>query len=265
MQKQILILLLVFGPIILQAQKTSEDVSQDRQIKGVVIAGFNLAQVDGDEVYGFYKFGANLGVGALLPLGKGFSFGIETLFNQKGAFKRFTPAGDSSGLPYYKLRLDYLDVPAMVYFEDRHIWTIGLGFSWGRRVTYHETIRGEKAYFSQYFFNDAPVWVPPNYVPGGDTILKEYSLGKNDWDVIISLQLRVWRHLKFDLRYSYSLINLGKRDYIYISGDSWSRKLYNNLLSFRMLYLLNEKYEPPPKSKKNKHKITSDNIAPWTF
>ncbi len=33
-------------------------------IKGEIIAGFNLSQVDGDEIYGYKKGGLQLGLGA---------------------------------------------------------------------------------------------------------------------------------------------------------------------------------------------------------
>jgi hypothetical protein len=265
MRKYIFIFLLVFGPLVLFAQKKTDDTPVDKQIKGVVILGMNMSQVDGDEVYGFYKAGLNAGFGAILPLSKSFAFNIETLYNQKGAYKKYSVSGDSTGLPYYKVKLDYLEVPAYITFEDRHIWTIGLGFSWGRRINYKETIRGTNKTFGQYFIKDSLFWTLKDHIVEGDTTYKEYPLSKNDWSVLVSLQLRVWRHLKVDLRYSYSMASIGTRDYITQSGATWSRKLYNNVLTFRLLYLLNEKYTPPQKTKK-KNKINATSyVAPWTL
>jgi hypothetical protein len=56
-----------------------------QRIKGAVIAGMNLSQVDGDEVYGYNKVGLNAGASAILPVGKWFSFSIETVYSQKGS------------------------------------------------------------------------------------------------------------------------------------------------------------------------------------
>ncbi len=42
-------------------------------IKGEAILGTNLTQVDGDEAYGFHKFGANVGAGVMIPFGKNYS------------------------------------------------------------------------------------------------------------------------------------------------------------------------------------------------
>ncbi len=240
--KKIVFTLLLFLPVIAGfAQRNGGDVDKDRQIKGVIIAGLNLSQVDGDEVYGFSKGGLNAGFGATLPLGKGFSFGIETLFNQKGAYRKFSPEYDSTGKPYYHLKLDYLEVPVMFSFEDRHIWTIGLGFSWGRRVSYREIEHGLVMDSSS-----------------------QYS--KNDFDVLLDLQLRVWKHLKVDVRYAYSMAKIRTRNYgPTLAGEEWTRDQYHNLISLRLLYVLNEKYVPAPKKKSHKKTNTTAYIAPWNL
>jgi hypothetical protein len=215
------------------------DVEKDRQIKGLVMVGLNLTQVDGDEVYGYYKAGLNAGVGASLPLGKGFAFNVETIFNQKGAYKKYTIAGDSSGLPYYHLKLDYVEIPVTFSYEDKHIWTLGLGFSYGRRVSYREIERG----------------IPQD---------SGSRYGKNDFCILVDLQFRVWKHLKFDMRYQYSMAKIRTRNFgPTLSGDTWTRDQYNNMLTFRALYVLNEKYTPVHKKKANRKKTTAL-VAPWT-
>lgn len=234
----VLILFLISLPALGQREA---DVSQDRQIKGLVILGTNLTQVDGDEVAGFNKLGWNAGVGAMLPLGKNFAFNLETLFNQKGSYKKYSVAGDSTGLPYYKLRLDYLEVPAYFSYEDRHIWTIGLGFSWGRRVGYREIERG----------------IPQD---------SSSRYAKNDWNVLVDLQLRVWHHLKFDLRYSYSMAKIRTRNYgPLISGATWTRQQYNNVIGIRAVYVLNEKYVPAPKEPRKTKTKRTVSVASWNL
>jgi hypothetical protein len=264
MYKYLLLFFILMLPGLLRAQKKPDDTPQDKQIKGVVIAGINMSQVDGDQVIGFNKVGINAGVGAIVPLAKNFSFGIETLYNQKGSYKKYSPGGDSTGTPYYKLKLDYLDVPVMAYYEDKHIITFGLGFSWGRRVNYEETVRGIDTIFSQYLVKGVPVIV--SHIPGGDTVLTQYPLKKNDWSVIISVGLRLYRHLKLNVRYSYSIASIGHHDYIkQESMATWTRKMYHNVISVRLMYLINERYVPPPKEKKNKTKKTTAYTPPWTL
>ena len=240
--KQFIVLTFLFSSLFVMEAKAQNGASgnPDREIKGVLILGMNLSQVDGDEVYGFYKPGFNTGVGALLPLGKGFGFSVETLYSQRGAYKKHSVAGDSTGLPYYHLKLDYLEVPVFFMFEDKHIWSIGLGGSYGRRVHYREVERG----------------IPMDSAG-------QYS--KDDFDVLVDLQLRVWRHLKVNLRYSYSLAKIRTRNYgPTLSGDTWTRDQFNNVLTFRALYLLNEKYVPTKKTKK-KTGITFNPVPSWSL
>lgn len=261
MSKYCFVILLLFASAGF-AQKP-DDTPQDMQMKGVLITGINLSQVDGDECYGFYKIGLNTGVGAILPLGKNFSLSLETLYNQKGSYKKYPPERDSTGVPYYKLKLDYLDVPLMLYYEDRHVWTFGLGFSWGRLVNKKEIIRGKDTVFSQYTLNGTPVNVSVNHVPGGDTVLTTYPLLKNDWSFIAGIHFRIWKHLKFNIRYNYSFVNFGSRQYINRSGATWTRKLYHNMITLRLMYILNERYVPPPREKKSNKKKTTAYIPEW--
>lgn len=238
--KQIIISLLLLISLPLLGQR-NDDTDKDRQIKGLVILGMNLSQVDGDEVIGYNKAGWNAGVGAMLPLGKGFAFNLETLFNQKGAYKTYTVAGDSTGVPYYKLRLDYLDVPFYVTYEDRRIFTAGLGFSWGRRVGYREIERG--------------------YVKDSSS-----RYARNDWDVIVDVQLRVWQHLKVDVRYAYSMAKIRTRNFgPNQAGDTWTRDQFNNMVSLRAIYILNEKYVAPPPDRKKKKTQSTAAVAAWNL
>jgi hypothetical protein len=263
MYKLIIILSLSFIPVCLLGQK-KDDTPQDMQIKGVVIAGLNMSQIDGDEVYGYYKFGLNTGVGAILPLGKNFSLSLETLYNQKGSYKKFPPEPDGLPYPYYKLKVDYVDVPFMLYYEDRHVWTFGLGFSWGRRVNYKETIHGRDTTFGQWVSNGSLVYVQPGHIPGSDTVITHYPFSKNDLDVIVDIHFRIWQHLKMDVRYAYSIASLGTRHYFQKeTGASWSRKMYDNIITLRLMYILNERYVPPPKPKKEKKKKTTAYVAQW--
>ena len=66
-----------------------------QRFKGEVIAGFNISQVDGDEVYGYSKFGANTGLGVMLPFSfkkngeRNWAVSMEMLWHQKGSYKRW--------------------------------------------------------------------------------------------------------------------------------------------------------------------------------
>lgn len=223
--------LIIFFPLLIclfgfSQKKTNEqngDIIVDKQIKGGIIAGMNLTQVDGDEVYGFSKVGFNGGFTAIIPIAHRFSFGIETLYTQKGSYCKYPVyVGDTSPLPYYKLNLDYLEVPLLVMFEDKSTWTFGTGFSWGRLVSKKEMEHG--------------VYIDSN--------LQKYPYKTSDFQWLFDLRFRIWKHLKFNVRYSYSIAKI--RDRHYDNGVSqWDRKQYNNVITFRLIYLFNEKYLPP--------------------
>ena len=227
-----------------QEKEEAKKINVDREIKGIVIGGVNITQVDGDQVYGFHKVGANVGFGGILPLGHRFSLSVEVLYDEKGAFQKIPNSTADSGqqLPYYSLKWNYLTAPIMVHFEDRSTWTFGLGFSWGRMVS-----------FKEKEWNIAQQWERPG------TILYK---SKNDFSVIADIRFRVWKHLKFNIRYSYSMAKIRSRYYDPDPGnvDPWMRNQYNNVITVRLLYYLNEKYLPErfKFTKKDKKKKTKN-------
>lgn len=234
-----LVFLAVMFCVRANAQKNIQegDIKVDRQIKGELIGGGNLSQVDGDEVYGFNKLGLNAGFGGILPLGHRFSLSVEVLYDEKGSFRKYPPTTvDSLQNPYYSLKLTYLKAPIMIHFEDRNTWTFGVGLSWGRLVG-----------FKELEFNKPRQWERP------DTITYKT---KNDFSIIADIRFRIWKHLKFNLQYSYSLAKIRSRYYNPDPGkvDPWSRNQYNNVITVRLLYYLNEKYLPERFTFKRKQK-----------
>jgi len=75
-------------------------------------------------------------------------------------------------------------------------------------------------------------------LPYSDTV----AFKKNDYSVLIDLQVRIWKSLKFNFRYEYSMVPIRERVYIdpYGIKDPNTRKQYNNMLTFRMVYVINE-------------------------
>ena len=112
----------------------SEQKGFGQRIKGAVIFGGNLTQVDGDNAYGFNKWGLNVGAAAIVPIKKNFSFTLETIYNQKGSNQKawyYEEVTDTSGnvidvrTGQYKVKLDYLEVPFLIQYTDKknnHRW-----------------------------------------------------------------------------------------------------------------------------------------------
>lgn len=184
--------------------------------KGYGAAGFNMAQVDGDEVYGYKKFIGNLGVGVMVPFGEKWHVSLETGFSQKGAKGR--PGRIIAEYDHYDLRLNYAEVPLLFHFTDKQFFTIGAGISWGRLVGINELEDGVNT----------------------EIDLLDNIFEKDDFGVIIDLRFPVYQRLKFNFRYQYSMAALREREYTNIAGSTRSRQYYNNLLSFRLIYMFNE-------------------------
>lgn len=190
--------------------------------KGFIAAGANLAQVDGDEAYGYKMPGANFSLGVMIPLGGNFDVSMETGFTQKGANQKaqyIAFRGDDTLTGAYKLRLDYVSIPLMVQYTDKDFVSVGLGFAYSRLVGASEFEHGKQT--------------PTTALNG---VYKP-----NDYGVLLDLRMKIKHGLKFNFRYEYSMARIRTREFSTIGGtQSWTRHQFNNTISFRLLYVFNE-------------------------
>jgi hypothetical protein len=216
-------LLFVFGLMIsipLNAQK----------FVGGVMAGMNLTQVDGDEVFGFYKGGLNLGAEAILPFGKknqwSVSLGIQ--FSQKGSHQGVQNT-DTMMNGSYTLRMNYVEVPLLLSYTDKRVIKGGVGVSYGQLVGVKEWESSKRT---------------------ATTLAGPYA--KEDICLLGDVQFRMYKRFWLDLRYSYSLLEIRTRHYDPYPGfiTPWERKQYNNVITVRVVYLINETV--PEKRQKKK-------------
>ena len=187
-------------------------------IKGEAILGMNLSQVDGDEVFGFKKVGLNVGAGVMIPIGGNWDVSLEALYSQKGANQK-AQYSDSTKNGAYRLNLNYAEVPVLVMYTDKEFISGGAGFAWGRLVGVKEWEHGQL--------------IESTTVNGGP-----YS--KNDFSILADVRIRIYKQLKFNLRYQYSLVKIRTREFGNISTGFWERDQYNNLISFRLIWVFNE-------------------------
>lgn len=212
--------LLIFSFIILTTQFTKA-----QSFLGALAFGGNLTQVDGDEVYGFKKIGFNIGVASFLPIKERFFISMEVAFSQKGAYQKYPwDAIPGNGLPYYNLRLNYVEIPLLFHFEDKQFAMIGTGFSFNRLVGLKEIEWGIQT------------------ATGSRSGV--YSI--NDFNWIVDVRLRIVKSLRFNFRFAYSLDKIRTREYSNLAGDTWKRDQFNNILTFRLVYTFNEKIRPKP-------------------
>lgn len=215
-----------------------------QHILGAVSAGINLSQVDGDEVYGFKKVGFNGGPSVIIPFGKDkkWSITLELLFSQLGSRQRSVYSATDTivkkdSLKFYdgyRLSLNYVQIPVIVHFTDRRFIAGGLGFQYGQLVGVTE--------YEDY--NDIR-----GFVRTGTTLQSPYTRG--DFQVLADVRVRIYRGFWFDARYSYSMIPIRTREFKNpFFGNTWLRKQYNNVISFRLMYFFNDIL--PDKTKKSK-------------
>lgn len=209
-------------------------------IKGGLILGGNLSQVDGDEVYGFKRIGFNVGATAIVPFTEKWSLSIETIFSQEGAYQKPTglienyalyeinPNGDTLTrfidiTGGYDLRLGYVRIPILAHFTDRRL-SFGLGAQYGRLVYVNEVEQGGMDGFPGYNTTDS------------------LPFKKNDLSLIADIKVRIWKGLYANVRYSYSIIPIRERTFYNTKDPTvpWQRKQFNNTLSFRLMWIFND-------------------------
>lgn len=190
-----------------------------QRIMGAVIGGVNASQVDGDEAYGYHKFGLNVGAAAIVPIGGNWSVSLETLYNEKGSHQRARYLDSLDGS--YDLRLNYLDIPILLHYTDKDIVTFGAGISYGR------------------LFN---VYEQRNRIHQSHVTLNSGIYKPSDLNLIFDVRFRLVKRLHFDTRYAYSMSKIATR----LVEDSKTgnpniRYQYNGMFTFRLIYIFNEK------------------------
>jgi len=188
--------------------------------KGLFFAGLNACQVDGDDASGYSYLGAHVGVGAMVKFHKYMSVSMEILYNMKGAQRRLfnNNTADSS----FRLVHDYVQVPFLFNVHDKRIVMFSAGISLGYMVRFQQVISG-KDYTH-----------PDPSAPIASQFLKDPR--KFDVCAEVGLHFVIKEQFALGGRFSYSL--LGMRDAL---PGSKVRKQYNNVLTFRFMYILSPK------------------------
>jgi len=221
---------------------------------GSVIAGANFAQIEGDDVHGFYKVGFNGGLGLTIPVEpkQSWQFSIELLYSMKGSLKKCSPGyfnrdnyaesmftDVDTTVPFdptvkCRISLDYVQIPVMMRYEDRYSGcSFGLGFAWSRLVRAKETYNGYAR----------------------TTSVRSGTYKTSDWSVVADVNIRLYKNLNLNIRYEYSLVPIRLAQFEYVRNDgstlSEVHKYHNNMLSARLIYYINEKFYKNTRVNKN--------------
>lgn len=231
----------IFFAILLLAvsvQAYAQRRHNDQIIHAYPAIGFSASQIEGDELKGFKKMGVTAGVGAMVDLGRDdmWKMSVEAKFSQRGA-------SNNTGDPYsiYDFTLNYVDIPAMLHFKDPYGgMVIGLGLSYGRLVRQpHGLLKYD----------------PNSFAP--DT--SDFTFLHNDLAFVGDIRFDVWKGLKLNIRYQYSILPV-KRNWAFtkhitsLETETWTNDCYNSSVEVRLLYVFGDEGN---KSKYRKSKYKS--------
>ncbi|WP_317897044.1 porin family protein [Aurantibacillus circumpalustris] len=175
--------------------------------------GLNGCQVHGDNYSGYKKLGIFGGLAVNARLGEKFSLELGFYFSQKGARKN--PGKDD--YDYYRLNLNYIDLPLSLRYMLNKRYFITLGPSLAYLVNYNENIN----------YTDVT----------GQYKFKKYEVGLN-----IGLGRTVIKNLSVEVRFSNSITSV--RDYGVVSNVFYpnpvarffNKGFYNNILTVMFSY-----------------------------
>lgn len=188
-------------------------LENERTFYGGLVAGTNLAQVDGDDFAGYTKKALNVGGIVYIKLGGNLALSTEILYSQKGS-KSKVPQELSAGyvITSYGINLNYAEIPLLINYFDKRKSHFGGGFSYSRLAS------------SSEYITTNPVQV---------FNLNNYPFKKSDYNLILAGNLHMYKGLFLNIRFQYSIVPI--RDKI---PQSYTKApQYNNLWVIRLMYL----------------------------
>lgn len=179
--------------------------------------GLNGCQVHGDSYNGYKKLGLFAGLGVNAHLNEKLSLELGFYFSQKGARKN--PTKDN--YDYYRLNLNYIDIPLSLRYMLNKRYFITLGPSLAYLVNYSENINYTD-FTGQYKF-------------------KKYEVSLN-----AGLGRTIVNKLSVEVRFTNSITSV--RDYGVVSNvffpnpvaRFFNKGFYNNILTVMLTYQLNK-------------------------
>jgi len=188
--------------------------------KGLFIAGLNATQIDGDDGYGYNNIGAHLGVGAMVKFHKHMSVSMEMLYSMRGAQRRLF--GNNQADSSFKIVHDYIEVPLLFNVHDKKLIMASVGISAAYMVR-------NKLMLNGIDYTNAESTAP---IPSAFLVEPK----KFDLSALIGLHFIIKEHFALGARFSYSLLGIRPA-----MPGSRVRNQYNNVLSFRFMYILSPK------------------------
>lgn len=185
-----------------------------QKFNGGLVGGIVASQVDGDAFAGYNKAGLFLGGYTNIDLTPKTLFQMELEFIQKGS--RHAP--DTLDYRFYKLRLNYLEMPLLLKFKLKNKFSVELGMTIGYLINWSE---------------DADYGAPVTYNP-----FKKY-----DFSTLLGVDYLLTDNLHLNLRFTDSFSPIrphtdGARSWF----NSWlNAGQYNNIIIISLQYEIKSK------------------------
>ncbi|MBK7856479.1 MAG: PorT family protein [Bacteroidetes bacterium] len=111
-----------------------------QKFSGSFFGGLSSSQVAGDRLSGFNKAGVIAGASVFLPVKSSLGVEMEIQFIQKGSKKPVD--AESEDLEYYRMHLNYVEVPFLFHYSYSKRFQFNAGFSVGQLLSSKEEDAG---------------------------------------------------------------------------------------------------------------------------
>lgn len=174
--------------------------------KAALIGGFNLSQIDGDDMAGYDKFGWNAGVKAYAFVEERISLSFEILYSEKGSRASLI---DRQFVPPTDIFMQYAEIPILVHYHDQNGMIFGAGVAYNQLFDFQRTVNGV------------------------DTSEDDPVPQTNDWTLVGDLTFVIKEHFGINGRMSYSLFPIATDPNSNLQKQQW----LNNVISIRLMYI----------------------------
>lgn len=111
-----------------------------QKFSGSFFGGLSSSQVAGDQLSGFNKAGVIVGASVFLPVKSNLGLEMEIQFIQKGSRKPVN--AESTDLSYYRMQLNYVEVPFLFHYSYSKRFHFNAGLSVGQLLSSKEEDSG---------------------------------------------------------------------------------------------------------------------------
>lgn len=180
------------------------------------VIGANFAQIDGDNYAGYHKIGLNVGGIGYARVYKHLALSFELLYSQKGAKSNIYRVSVTDSLTLvskYNVTLNYVEIPLMINYFDKHKSHFSAGFSYSRLISSIETVSSDPALtidFNKYPFRNAA------------------------YDVVGAASMHLYKGLFLNIRFQYGISPLRVNSPPELAR---TQRQFNNIWTVRLMYL----------------------------